>query len=295
MHEEDGGPKSEGNSESVDQGERFLVDTKRGYEELRPEDILADEAKPYEPGEEYDQVKPEEMATVPPLLEIFKRRPPADPDKMHLLRLPIMVGIDPRPFDPSTYVEEDIFATDKFGHRRHIPFKNIIRWRAVKNPDGTTSVESNAHFVMWEDDSLQLYIGNKSFDVFEQDVQDIQTHLFLKTEEGIFQSQGRILKRMQLMPSSSTSDVGARHNKVNKVKNFIADIDPEWEMPEREMRYKEKGLKCPHELATPTARPSQRPVASSESNKDSKYKSRREEHEGSSSQRRSKAKLQRSA
>lgn len=37
------------------------------------------------------------------------------------------------------------------------------------------------------------------------------------------------------MPSSSTSDVGARNNKVNKVKNFTADIDPE-----REMRYKEK-------------------------------------------------------
>ncbi|CAA2965773.1 Hypothetical predicted protein [Olea europaea subsp. europaea] len=89
---------------------------------------------------------------------------------------------------------------------------------------------------------------------------------------------------MQLMPSSSTSDVGARNNKVNKVKNFTADIDPE-----REMRYKEKGLKRPHELATPTARPSQQPV------EDSKYKSRRAEHEGSSSQRRCKAKLQRKA
>lgn len=41
-------------------------------------------------------------------------------------------------------------------------------------------LESNARFVTWSDGSLQLLIGNESFDVSEQAVEDIQSHLFVK-------------------------------------------------------------------------------------------------------------------
>lgn len=51
------------------------------------------------------------------------------------------MGVEPKPFDPKTYVEEDTFVTDESGAKKRIRLENnIVRWRAVKNPDGTTSV-----------------------------------------------------------------------------------------------------------------------------------------------------------
>lgn len=53
------------------------------------------------------------------------------------------MGIDPKPFDPKTYVEEDTFVTDESGSKKRIRLENnIVRWRTVKNPDGTTSVSN---------------------------------------------------------------------------------------------------------------------------------------------------------
>jgi hypothetical protein len=51
------------------------------------------------------------------------------------------MGFDPKPFDPKTYVEEDTFVTDESGSKKRIRLENnIVRWRTVRNPDGTTSV-----------------------------------------------------------------------------------------------------------------------------------------------------------
>lgn len=60
--------------------------------------------------------------------------------------------------------------------------------------------------------------------------------------QGILQSQGRILSKMRFMPSSLSSNshrlltalVDSRHKKVYKVKNCITDIDPEREKEEKE-------------------------------------------------------------
>ena len=53
------------------------------------------------------------------------------------------MGIDPKPFDPKTYVEEDTFVTDESGSKKRIRLENnIVRWRTVRNPDGTASVSS---------------------------------------------------------------------------------------------------------------------------------------------------------
>lgn len=51
------------------------------------------------------------------------------------------MGIDPKPFDPKTFVEEDIFVTDESGSKKRIRLdNNIVRWRIVRNSDGTESV-----------------------------------------------------------------------------------------------------------------------------------------------------------
>lgn len=60
---------------------------------------------------------------------------------MNMIKVSNIMGIDPKPFDPKTYVEEAHFVTDESGNNRRIRLENnIVRWRKVTNPDGTTSV-----------------------------------------------------------------------------------------------------------------------------------------------------------
>ncbi|KAL8216036.1 hypothetical protein R6Q57_022873 [Mikania cordata] len=215
-----------------------------GYEkDLRPEDMLADEEGRYD-SEEDNIIKAKEKPVGPPLeLGIPLRPPPSHPEKMNMIKVSNIMGIDPKPFDPKTFVEEDAFVADESGHSKRIRLENnIVRYRAVKNPDGTTSYESNARFIRWSDGSLQLQIGNEVLDISVQDAQHDQAHLFLRHEKGILQSQGRVLKKMRFMPSSLTSNshrlltalVDSRHKKVFRVKKTVTDIDPEKEKEQKE-------------------------------------------------------------
>ncbi|KAI5330212.1 PREDICTED: RNA [Prunus dulcis] len=210
----------------------------------RLEDVVADEDARYDSEEDNIEAKPREKPVGPPLeLEIPLRPPPAHPEKMNMIKVSNIMGIDPKPFDPKTYVEEDTFVTDESGSKKRIRLENnIVRWRRVRNPDGTTSCESNARFVRWSDGSLQLLIGNEVLDISVQEAQHDQAHLYLRHEKGILQSQGRVLKKMRFMPSSLSSNshrlltalVDSRHKKVYKVKNCVTDIDPEREKEEKE-------------------------------------------------------------
>ncbi|KAK2387683.1 protein LEO1 protein [Trifolium repens] len=224
---------------------RYPAEEEGSYgKSLRPEDILADEDHQYESGEDNIEMKTKEKPLGPPLeLEIPLRRAPALPDKMNMIKVSNIMGVDPKPFDPNTYEEEDTFVTDEFGNKKRIRLENnIVRWRKVTNPDGTDSVESNARFVRWSDGSLQLLIGNEVLDISVQDAQHDQAHLFLRHGKGILQSQGRILRKMRFMPSSLSSNshrlltaiVDSRQRKVFKVKNCVTDIDPEREKEEKE-------------------------------------------------------------
>ncbi|KAI3463907.1 hypothetical protein Pfo_020570 [Paulownia fortunei] len=219
------------------------MDEERNYEkELRPEDIIPDEEAPYDSEEEHTEAKLKEKPTGPPLeLEIPLHQPPAESDKMNMIKVSNIMGVDHKPFDPHTYVEEDFYVTDESGSKKRIRLENnVVRWRKVKNPDGTSvseSIESNARFVEWSDGSLQLLIGNEVLDISKQDAQHEQAHLFIRHGKGILQSQGRILRKMRFIPSSLSSNshrlltalVDSRHKKVYKVKNCITDIDPERE------------------------------------------------------------------
>ncbi|KAL7192244.1 hypothetical protein ACSBR2_024144 [Camellia fascicularis] len=224
---------------------RSPMEEERSYERgLRPEDMVPDEDAQYESEEENIEAKIKEKPVGPPLeLEIPFRAPPAHPDKMNMIKVSNIMGIDPKPFDPKTYVEEDIFVADESGSKKRIRLdNNIVRWRIVRNPDGTESYESNARFVRWSDGSLQLLIGNEVLDLSVQDAQHDQVHLFLRHGKGILQSQGRLLRKMRFMPSSLSSNshrlltalVDSRHKKVYRVKNCVTDIDPEREKEQKE-------------------------------------------------------------
>ncbi|KAL0415997.1 UNVERIFIED_CONTAM: protein LEO1 [Sesamum latifolium] len=154
------------------------------------ENIIPDEDALRESEEEGTKTKLKGKAVVPPVgsppvaSEIPLRFPSPRPNQMATINLSSIIGIDPNQFDPATYVEEDFYVTDASGVSRLIPPTNIIRWREVRNPDGTTSVESNARFVTWSDGSLQLLIGNEAFCMSEQDAQGIESYLFLRHGKG---------------------------------------------------------------------------------------------------------------
>ncbi|XWS37284.1 hypothetical protein CRYUN_Cryun19dG0030000 [Craigia yunnanensis] len=224
---------------------RFPMEEEGSYEKSpRPEDMVHDEDAHYESDDEHVEVKQKEKPVGPPLeLEVPLHPAPAHPTKMNMIKVSNIMGIDPQPFDPKTYVEEDTFVTDESGSKKRIRLENnIVRWRTIRNKDGTTSYESNARFVRWSDGSLQLLIGNEVLDISVQEAQHDQSHLFLRHGKGILQSQGRILSKMRFMPSSLSSNshrlltalVDSRHKKVYKVKNCITDIDPEREKEEKE-------------------------------------------------------------
>ncbi|XP_039114290.1 LOW QUALITY PROTEIN: protein LEO1 homolog [Dioscorea cayenensis subsp. rotundata] len=225
---------------------RSPMEEEGGYEKvMRPEDVVPDEDAPYESEEEENlEQKPKEKPVGPPLeIEVPLCRPPGPPDRMNMIKVSNIMGIEPKPFDPKTYVEEDVFVTDESGTKKRIRLEdNIVRWRRTRNSDGTTAYESNARFVEWEDGSLQLLIGNEVLNISVHEAHHDHTHLFLRHGKGILQSQGRLLRKMRFMPSSLSSKshrlltalVDSRHKKVYKVKNCITDIDPEKEKEEKE-------------------------------------------------------------
>ncbi|XP_064938481.1 protein LEO1 homolog isoform X3 [Musa acuminata AAA Group] len=234
-----------GQDEIEDDLHRSPAEEETNYErDLRPEDIVPDEDMQYASEDENFEEKPKDKPVGPPLdLEVPLRAPPGRPDRMNVIKVSNIMNIDPKPFDPKTFVEEDVFVTDESGVKKRIRLEdNIVRWRAVKNRDGTVSYESNARFVRWKDGSLQLLIGNEVLDISVHDARQDQSHLFLRHGKGILQSQGRLLRKMKFMPSSLLSKshrlltalVDSRHKKVYKVKNCITEIDPEKEKEAKE-------------------------------------------------------------
>lgn len=68
------------------------------------------------------------------------------------------MGIEPKPFGPKTYVEEDNFVTDETGAKKRVRLEdNIVRWRSVQNGDGTMSVSANNSIWLF---SLLFFAGD---------------------------------------------------------------------------------------------------------------------------------------
>ncbi|CAN6196662.1 unnamed protein product [Urochloa humidicola] len=220
-----------------EESHRSPIEDEGHYEkDMQPDDIVADEDMQYE-SDENRELKPKEKPVGPPLdLVVPFRQPPARPDKMNVIKVSNIMGIDPKPFDPKTYEEEDVFVTDESGTKKKIRLEdNIVRWRTVRKSDGTTSYESNAHFVKWKDGTIQLLIGNEVLDISVHDAHHDQSHLFLRNGKGILQSQGRLLQKMRFMPSSLSSKshrlltalVDSQNKKTVKMQKWFETKDPE--------------------------------------------------------------------
>ncbi|KAI5079389.1 hypothetical protein GOP47_0004868 [Adiantum capillus-veneris] len=219
---------------------------------IRPEDIVPDVEQHEEQFESDDeQPRPREKPVGPPLqIYLPSCPPPGTAEKMHIVRVSNIMGIESKPFDPKTYIEEEEqFITDETGHKQRLRLEdNIARWRKVRDREGNSKYESNARFVKWSDGSMQLLIGNEVLDISIQKANQDQGHLFVRHDKGVLQSQGRLLQKMKFMPSSLSSKshrlltalVDSRNRKIYKVKNVITNKDPEREKEEAEKLHQKR-------------------------------------------------------
>ena len=62
--------------------------------------------------------------------------------QMYVARVSNIMGIDSKPFDPNTYVEEEEhFITDETGHKQRIRLEdNVVRWRRARGRNGSINV-----------------------------------------------------------------------------------------------------------------------------------------------------------
>ncbi|KAM3278190.1 hypothetical protein ACQJBY_045825 [Aegilops geniculata] len=201
---------------------------------LQPKDITCGKDMCYERESKH-------CLTGPPLnLVVPHIPPPGQPDQLKVIKVSNVVGINPKPFDPETYMEEDDFITDESKGKKSV-HTDVVRCRRAKNADGTESLESNARFVQWKDGSMQLLIGHVALDVSVEESSQ-HTHLFRKNGKGLLQSQGRLLQKMRIMPpessssshSSLTAPVDSQNEKTIKVQTWYDKKYPERMKQERE-------------------------------------------------------------
>ncbi|KAF0915044.1 hypothetical protein E2562_033172 [Oryza meyeriana var. granulata] len=219
-----------------------LMDDEGHYDKLQPDDMV-DEDKHHELDENIEHERKDKPLGPPLNLVVPRMLPRGQPDRMNVIKVSNIMGINPKPFDPETYVEEDASMTDESGGRKKIRLEdNVVRWRIARNADGTESYESNARFVKWKDGSIQLLIGNEVLDISVNESNHDNSHLFLRNGKGLMQSQGRLLQKMRFMPSSLSSRshrlltalVDSQNKKTIKMQTWIDEKDPERVKEERE-------------------------------------------------------------
>ncbi|KAL6757238.1 Leo1-like protein-domain-containing protein [Haematococcus lacustris] len=159
--------------------------------------------------------------------------PIPDASTICLLRTTNVVAMQPRPFDPATFYEEDTCLDASGRHRVPRPVEAVIRWRIRQLPDGRQVRESNARFVRWEDGSMQLLLGDEVLDLPERDITDTNQYLFSLT--GVIQGQAPLTRQLNMRPMSVDSGihkkvqeyVGKRTDKAQKVARHGGLQNPE--------------------------------------------------------------------
>ena len=177
------------------------------------------------------------------------RQPRPNPNaKMYMVRLPNILKIQPRPFDPETFDPESKEEGGDGGEgggsgSTYSKAANVIRWRM--GPDGKR--QSNARIVRWSDGSMTLHIGKETLKC--QAVPLPNTHLYSKQEESTLECHGIISHRLAIAPFSRESsthkalskDIARSHTKAKSRMQLISTTeDPEAKQREREKTWDDK-------------------------------------------------------
>lgn len=159
------------------------------------------------------------------------------------------MSVEPRPFDPEYYEDETIGsdALDEEGKTRiKLKVENTIRWKWIRNRDGSLTKQSNARIVKWSDGSLSMHLGNEIFEVYKPVMQGDHNHLFIRQGTGL-QGQAVFRTKLAFRPHSTdsmthrkmTMSLVDRGSKTQKVK-ILTDIIKNPEQVRSEMLKKEE-------------------------------------------------------
>ena len=143
-------------------------------------------------------------ASGPPLSLLASPAAPfAATAKLHLVRLPNVIGVQANAFHPDSYEEEVVGeeAEEVVGQGRtllegqrkkskavSLMVENVIRWREVRDEGegGPARRESNTRLVRWSDGTSSLLIGNECFDVVQSTADPHRNYVYL--QQAAFQS-----------------------------------------------------------------------------------------------------------
>ncbi|KAI8976992.1 Leo1-like protein-domain-containing protein [Mycotypha africana] len=185
--------------------------------------------------------------------------PYSDNGKFYLAKLPRFIDIDTNPFDPDEFEVQVPEGLSEVQHHEAIreQIENTIRWRKVKEEDGLEAMQSNAHFVEWEDGRVSLMLGNECFDISSKPM-GVQEYTYLlahQTGAGALESHVEFTDHMSFKPSGLKSDthryltaqIADRQVKKNKTKMFFTEKDPELIKQQLELQEQER-LKAQRKL-----------------------------------------------
>eukprot|EP00882_Tetradesmus_deserticola_P006046 GHRQ01006364.1.p1 GENE.GHRQ01006364.1~~GHRQ01006364.1.p1 ORF type:complete len:409 (+),score=168.08 GHRQ01006364.1:282-1508(+) len=188
-----------------------------------------------------------------------------------LLKIPNILRIEPRPYDPNAFEEGvEELIDERTGVVRVRPRDiNVIRWRFKPEEDGQLTRESNARFVKWSDGSESIVLGDEVLNVERQQHARAHTYLYA-VRYDVIEGQAHLNTRMTVKPASLHSKLHKRlkmtvanaTRRVDKVQLHYAAKNPELEKVEIEKRAEEQArLKAARErsMVRPAA-PKRRPV-----------------------------------
>ena len=125
-------------------------------------------------------------------------RPAADA-KLFLVRVPNILQLQPRPFDPDTFEEEDLGDGEEVSKVRA---ENVIRWRESRD---SGERQSNARVVTWSDGSMTLHVGSEVLLAQAVAIPEGSTHLYTRHTGSNLECHGVLKQRIALAPASRDS------------------------------------------------------------------------------------------
>ncbi|OAF65419.1 hypothetical protein A3Q56_06851 [Intoshia linei] len=183
----------------------------------------------------------EETTKIKDINTTIPRIKPDYGNNLYVIKLPAFLGIETKPFDAYTYVnevDENELTNDEGCAKIKLKVENTIRWR--KNPNAKYEMESNAKVVKWSDNSSTLHIGSEIFEVHDMPLQVDNCYIYIQNGEGL--TAQRVLKRkLNFRPHSTDSftyrkaiSIADRSKKQQKMKVLnVVGSNPEFERAEK--------------------------------------------------------------
>jgi RNA polymerase-associated protein LEO1 len=161
--------------------------------------------------------------------------------KLNFVRIkPSIVGLQPAPYDSSTYdgvdQQPELYVEEGFDKIR-FKSESVIRWRwspRSGNDKTDTSLQTkqtNTRLVRWSDGSMHLFVGNTPFEVRDQQISD-HRHVFVQ-QKGYIEMDQKLQRKLNFVPIAVAGKrkramlLDAKETKKRSSKLFTRLVNPE--------------------------------------------------------------------